>query len=343
MASVSQPETTALPRRWAYVPPPDSRRVIVSTNPRAGSRWRRIHLKELETALVAAGFHVQSTSDLAQLSALTAAGSKGASDDIRAVVAIGGDGTASCVRRHVPLAIPLVAVPMGTENLLARFLKQKSTAAAVCETLQRGVVIGLDLGTANGQPFLLMISAGFDAEVVRLLHENRRGNITRGTYLKPTLQAIRSYQYPELRLYCDGNGSLPAPPHACRWVFGFNLPLYALGWKLAPRADGADGVLDFCTFERGSLPSACRYLWHVLRGTHANLPDASLFQQQRLRVECPSGVDVPYQLDGDYGGKLPVEIDIRPGDLRLMVSRSTAARLGFAIPGQPQVERSFRS
>ena len=39
---------------------------------------------------------------------------------------------------------------------------------------------------------------------------------------------------------------------------------------------------------------------------------------------------VAYQLDGDYVGKLPVDVDVLPGELRLLVSRTAATRLGFA-------------
>ena len=122
---------------------------------------------------------------------------------MRAVLAIGGDGTASVVRSHVPLEIPLLVVPMGTENLLGRYVRQSTDPAAVLDVVENGVVAELDLGQANGKPFLLMISAGFDAEVIRSLHENRRGNISRAAYFLPSLRAMRSYEYPPMRIYWD--------------------------------------------------------------------------------------------------------------------------------------------
>ena len=329
MSLLSQPETAKTAALLALKPLADSRRVIISMNPRAGSGRRKRQASELKSVLTLAGFTVLETADLLELAAWTSAAN--AAEGIRAVIAVGGDGTASCVRRHVPLQTPILPVPMGTENLLARYLGQSSQSTEIAETLEHGVVIGLDLARANGQPFLLMISAGFDAEVVRLLHEGRRGNITRASYLKPTLQAIRSYRYPEMRVYCGGNEAEGSAPIGCRWLFGFNLPLYALGWQLAPQADGADGLLDVCTFERGSLPGTARYLWHVLRGSHMGLSDARLSRCRQFRVESASSDQVAYQLDGDFGGMLPVEVDILPGELRLMVPRGTAKRLGFTI------------
>ena len=64
----------------------------------------------------------------------------------------------------MPLEVPLVHVPVGTENLLGRFLGQLPTPQAVAETIDNGVIISLDLGRAGDKIFLLMFSAGFDAE-----------------------------------------------------------------------------------------------------------------------------------------------------------------------------------
>jgi diacylglycerol kinase family enzyme len=38
---------------------------------------------------------------------------------------------------------------------------------------------------------------------------------------------------------------------------------------------------------------------------------------------------VPYQLDGDPGGELPVEIRVLPGRLALLVDRTWAVRRGM--------------
>ncbi len=48
-----------------------------------------------------------------------------------------------------------------------------------------------------------MVGCGFDAEVVHRLHATRGGHISMWSYSKPIFESIRSYQYPELRAYCD--------------------------------------------------------------------------------------------------------------------------------------------
>jgi len=253
------------------------------------------------------------------------------SGNLRAVLAVGGDGTASVVRNHVPLAIPMLPVPMGTENLLGRYVGQSIEPAEVCRTLTDGVVIGLDLGSANGKHFLLMVSAGFDAEVIRTLHENRQGNITRCSYLLPTLRTICSYRYPKMQIFSE-NEAVAHGVHECRWMFGFNLPLYALGLPIAPEASAADGLLDVCAFARGKVWGVLRYLWHVQRRAHSDLNDTVMMRSQRVRLESDSASSIPYQVDGDFGGTLPLEVEMLPGSLRLLVSPQAAKKLGFTLP-----------
>jgi diacylglycerol kinase family enzyme len=237
--------------------------------------------------------------------------------------------------------VPLLALPLGTENLLARYVGQSPDPAAVRRTLDEGVTVELDLGRAGDRYFLLMISAGFDAEVIRSLHQDRRGNITRRSYYLPTLRTIRGYGYPEMQLYCRdaASGGVARDVHQavhddgeplrCRWLFGFNLPLYALGIPIASEAVGTDGLLDMVAFERGGVSSVARYLWHVLRGSHGRLADAALLRCRRFRLESGGVPDVAYQLDGDFAGSLPVDIEVLPGQLRLFVTPEAAGRLGF--------------
>jgi diacylglycerol kinase family enzyme len=328
MSTTSQVETAILPPQIASRPSSAAREVIISFNPRAGSRSRHQHITSIVEVLSRARYNVRLTTRLDELTGLAADESN--AGRLRAVVAIGGDGTASIVRTHVPLNVPLLPVPMGTENLLGRFVEQSINPAAVFRTVDEGVTIGLDLGRANGKLFLLMISAGFDAEVVRTLHMNRRGNITRAAYLLPMVRALRSYGYPQMQLYCGDTVGTGAP-FQCRWLFAFNLPLYALGLPIAPDALATDGLLDVCMFERGSMWSVLRYLWHVRRGCHLGLPDFGLRRTNRFRLEGPNSVELAYQLDGDYGGKLPVDVELLPGELRLLVTPEIARRLGFEL------------
>src|SRR6185436_13997164 len=119
---------------------------------------------------------------------------------LRAVVAAGGDGTIRLVAERTPPGTPLLILPLGTENLLARYLELSPDAPRLAQIISAGRACQFDAATANGRLFSLMAGCGFDADVVRRLHEARKGNIQHLSYAKPILDAIRTYDYPELRV-----------------------------------------------------------------------------------------------------------------------------------------------
>ncbi len=245
---------------------------------------------------------------------------------LRAVVACGGDGTVAEVVNRVGDQAPVTVYPMGTANLLAGYLGIPRDVLAMSNLLaEDGVVVRLDAGRANGRIFLLMVSCGFDAEVVRRMHSRRRGrHISYLSWAQPILAAMRSYKYPSLRVACTPPSGGPATIQRTRWVFAVNLPVYAAGLVVAPQARADDGQFDICTFDRGSLLHAFKYIGHVLFGRHQRLSDYK--SQIATHVHIDADEPVPYQLDGDPGGILPLEIEILPGRLVLLVPSMAARR-----------------
>jgi diacylglycerol kinase family enzyme len=191
--------------------------------------------------------------------------------------------------------------------------------------LREGTTVRLDAGRANGRVFLLMAGCGFDADVVHRMHRRRRaGHISYWSWVRPILESIRRYPFPDLRVYCD---SAHVPVHSARWAFAVNLPVYAARLNVAPAASGTDGMFDVCTFARGSFWHGLRYVGHVMLGRHQKLTDFKLARARRVRIE--SDAPVPYQLDGDPGGTLPLEIEMLPARVMLWAPRARAAELGF--------------
>lgn len=291
-------------------------------------------IDKLENLLNQEGYSVEVMSDIDRIA--EQAESALQAGTLRAVVAAGGDGTVSLVVNRTPQGTPIVMLPLGTENLLSKYLGINADPAALCQTISSGATVRLDAGSANGKIFLLMVGCGFDAEVVRRLHEGRKGHIHHLSYVKPIFDSIRSYQYPEIRVYCDAeedfpqSGPAPENPIVARWAFVVNLPRYAVGLNLAPAAVGTDGLLDVCTFKEGSLLSGMLYLSGVFLGQHQSWDDCVTGRVKRVRIESEGSV--PYQLDGDPGGFLPLEIEILPQRLNLLITEKWAAKQGFTEP-----------
>lgn len=292
------------------------KKVLVALNPHAGASDAGNRIAELSRLLQASGLEMLVEPDLGRLA--DKAARLHSQGELQAVVAAGGDGTAAAVVNLLPADIPVALFPLGTENLLGRRLRQQATPQAVHDTLVAHQVQRFDAAEANGRLFLIMLSAGFDAAVVQRAHELRRGHINRWHYFRPLHEAIRRYRFPELRLTVSLAGPTPEViSRQAKWAFTFNFPCYAAGLPIAPQADGADGALDLVLFERGSIWHGLRYLGSVILKRHHRLADHASLRFTRLRIEADDLV--PYQVDGDPGGVLPVEIEVLPGRLCLLV------------------------
>src|SRR3954470_14908700 len=92
------------------------------------------------------------------------------------LIAAGGDGTISDLVNTYP-GVPLSVLPLGTENLLARHFGIPCDGKSVAAIVADGRTRSMDLGVLNGRRFTLMVTAGFDADVVHRTHGSRRGHI----------------------------------------------------------------------------------------------------------------------------------------------------------------------
>jgi len=302
-------------------------RILLFGNPRAGAKSGGSEVDAFANALRAQKYHVETISDPAVLSeAATALSTAGG---LRMVIAAGGDGTASLVINRVPSGIPVMVLPLGTENLLAKYLHVSHDLRRWCEIVDRGTWLRWDAGRVldaqEGHLFLLMLGCGFDAAVVRRLHDERRGNIRHLSYVKPILHSIRSYEYPELKIQYLLEESGDWTDRSAHWAFAFNIPAYAGGLRIAPQADPADGMLDLCTFVGGSFPKGLFHLGTVLLGQQGKWSNFSHIRAKRVRIS--SEHEVPYQIDGDPGGDLPVEIEIVSKRLTVVVPGDWHAKL----------------
>jgi diacylglycerol kinase family enzyme len=302
--------------------------VIISANPNAGARSGTDLVGELTQELTQAGFEVQKISQIDQLApGIEAAYQSGR---LRTVVAAGGDGTVALATNHTPESVPITIFPLGTENLLSKYLELTADPQATTSLIIGGQPVRLDAGKAGDRIFLLMIGCGFDANVIHELHASRTGHIRHSSYLKPIWQSIRSYSYPKIQIHFPESAEDPElrnKVELASWVFLFNLPRYAFGLPLAPDADGSDGLLDLCTFEQGSFWQGLRYLSGIFAGDYSSWSDCQKKRVRKVRLE--SDQPVPVQLDGDPAGFLPLDIEILPGRLNLIATKAWAAKNGF--------------
>ena len=297
---------------------PTGNHIILFGNPRAGAKSSRAIIEALVHALESREYQIEIVSDPQVLPVVVA--DRLSEGDLRMVLAAGGDGTVRLAVSLTTAETPILPLPMGTENLLAKYLGIPRDPKQWPEIVEAGRLIRWDAGRVfegnESRLFLLMLGCGFDADVVRRLDESRSGHIKHLSYVKPILDSLRNYEYPELQIEYRLSESDQWSSQSAHWAFVFNAPTYAGGLKIVPVADPADGMLDVCAFGGGSLPRALFHLATVLLRKQGGWSNFSHVRSPRFRIK--SDQRVPYQVDGDSGGFLPIELEVVPERVTLV-------------------------
>lgn len=310
-------------------------RILVFTSPQAGTGHGDGQVARLVALLRAQQCEVEVIDAIA---ALRLRSGPEAVDRPQVVVAAGGDGTLTLVAQTCSADTRIVPLPLGTENLVARHFGIIADASAVADVILRGTDRRIDAGIAGGRLFLAMASCGFDAEVVRGMHLTRRGHINRFSYAGPIVRAMRRYRFPELRIELTRGVQGVSESIIGRWAMVFNLPRYAGALGIEPSARDDDGQLDLIVLRHGGLAGGFRYLAGVALRRHIHWRDVVRIPVTGCRITSAS--PVAFQIDGDYGGRLPLEVRVAPGRVCLRVPPLAA---GWTIAGDDADERLAES
>jgi diacylglycerol kinase family enzyme len=243
------------------------------------------------------------------------------------VVAVGGDGTLNEVLTGLVRAgttadqLPALGfLASGTANAAttAFGLAKDPVVAARAMTASRPKPVDVGVASFAGgrRPFLLWFGAGYDAIVIEALNSKRTGlmgvtGLMRG--LPGVVRAVHRYPAPTIRARtADG------AEHGGGSVLLANVAAMAFGSTATPAADPHDGHLDLLTVpQTGTLGVAGLWIRMVL----SSLDRAAGVERTTLtRVRFEAEGRVPFQLDGEPVGTLPVDVQILPGAVRLLLT-----------------------
>jgi YegS/Rv2252/BmrU family lipid kinase len=235
------------------------------------------------------------------------------------VVAVGGDGTLNEVvnglaplREEYPVTVGALMTGRGRDACRNLGLTRDPRRAA--RRLAEGRVVSLDVGLARWpgghRYFLGWAGAGFDAVVAE--RAGARGG--RLTYLRAALTSLRDYRPVEMAVSLDGADAWAGPAAS---VVVCNGASFGGGMRIAPSARPDDGLLDVVWLGVVGRLELARWLPTVYWGGH--LANPRIQTRRAARVLVAAGAPPPVQLDGEIGGHTPLDVEICPGALRLLV------------------------
>jgi diacylglycerol kinase family enzyme len=297
------------------------RPALLIWNPASGGGRRHAsHVPEIVRRLAAAGYDVavSPTTEPGHATALAAQACRGGGCE--AVFGLGGDGTlreiaVGLIGKEVPLAI----LPGGTTNVLALALGVPADPLRAAGLYGETATRALDVGVAGGHPFLMMVSAGFDSEVLRRASQASKKRFGRVAVVAQALAALRAYDSP-LRTLAGGDRRAEGS-----FVVASNIRYYGGPFEITPRASPLDGELDFAVFSRRGRVAILELALDVLTGTHLTRGDFETWKGKAARLEGEGEAWV--QIDGDpLRLELPIEIGLATERLSILLPTGAPVR-----------------
>lgn len=238
---------------------------------------------------------------------------RAAADGLPLVIAYGGDGTYNAVARGLLGSSTAMAVlPGGTTSVLAYEFDVPRPARCAIRALLEGEDRAMRVGrTDHGEIVLLMLSAGPDSIVldrVRPAFKRLGGRI--GVSLQAVVEAASGVVLPRIRVTLDESVD------EAGWVIVGNSRCYAGRFRATPGANPFRGDLEVVAQRSSGRRAAIGFLSGIPSARHVARRDVVREIASRVRLEpAVPGESIPYQIDGDVVGKLPVEIGIDPRPL----------------------------
>lgn len=328
------------------------RNMLLVVNPVSGKGTARARAEAFARCAEAEGCVPSISETRAAGDAQTLAGT--CPDDTDVIVSIGGDGTLNEILNGLHQShrdVPIALFPQGTANVISRELCLPRSLEGLAMVAARGRAKPLDVGLVNGRLFSLAVGVGFDASVVRRVHERRTGSISYAHYIRPMLSTCWHYgaSHP-LRVQVDGEVIC----ERAYYVVVGNTRRYGGPFAVTPNASMDDGLLDVWALgscrrrdllavmagamcggrhlrHRASVMRQGRIVEVALADEAVGLPGASLSHTMDAAT-CPqtgmsSAVNsavktnawADVQVDGDVGPALPLRCEILPRAVRIMV------------------------
>lgn len=293
------------------VPDLEARTVLIMANPTAGG-YRPDRLADVQARLQQAGCHVtlRLTSHSGEIGDVCANPKLA----VNVLVIAGGDGSvneALAGFQTNPAPPDLAVIPSGTANVLAHELRLPTSAAAIADAILRHKTAPLHAGLANGHPFVLMASTGFDAEVVHAVPLALKRKFGKLAYVLTALRIGLMRRSTDLVIEIDGESVTG------KLAVATNGRLYGGPFVVCPEASVTEPGLQMLVLEKDDPLSSLRFGIALLRGRVHRAKGVTVRPFNRARIRSRSPVAV--QIDGDPFGSTPIEIEAAPSCVDIII------------------------
>jgi diacylglycerol kinase (ATP) len=296
-------------------------KIYLIINPKAGPSAFQKQIRAAENHLVRLGCEVERVETAGQGDA-TRLARAAAEEKYDVAVAVGGDGTIN-------------EVCNGTGNVYAADMHipiwgpfNPEAAVKAAEIIVTGQRRQVDLGRMQLEDglcryFLMWCGIGLDAAISRAKSSgssNARPLNYASWIVSGLLVAYDFMGTPATIVTDDGEMH-----ERVLVAVASNGQLYGRVWRMAPEAKMDDGLLDVGVMAGHRWPSTVKHVFGLTLRKHVKDPDFHLYRTRRLTLSAREAL--PVHVDAETVGYTPVEIEVAPLALNVIIPRDAPARL----------------
>jgi diacylglycerol kinase (ATP) len=236
------------------------------------------------------------------------------------IIGAGGDGTLNEIAEGMAhSSTPLAALPGGTANVLAvetsLGLNLERAAERLVDLRPRRISIGhvrCDGGRVS-RHFLLMAGIGLDAHIVYRVNAGLKARTGKLAYWLAGWSLLGK-RLAEFDIEIDGQ------KRRCSFALVSKVRNYGGDFTIARNVTLFDDRFEVVLFEGRSSLRYVKYFFGLALNRVAGMKGVTVLNATRVAASAPDDSRVYVQIDGEYAGHLPAEIEIVPDALTLMVS-----------------------
>ena len=234
----------------------------------------------------------------------------------------GGDGTVSTIAAELlGSRTCLAAIPIGSGNGFCRHFGIPLDLPNAIAALANGRVRTMDVGRANGQPFLVTCSMAWDAALVEEFNRSPfRGFLP---YFVAGVVQYFEYKRQPMKATLDSGESFDLKAPVMFTIA--NLSQYGGGAILTNDACPEDGQLELIVARQKDVPAILSGIGMLIKGSISDLPKMIYRQFKEIHVERRDAT--PIQLDGELV-ESPRDVTVRVEPSALHVLTPFAVRYG---------------
>lgn len=237
-------------------------------------------------------------------------------EEFRQIIVAGGDGSINiCVNAMVDngIDLPLAIFPAGTANDFATYFNMPDTIEGMIGVALADNIIPADVGVVNGKCFVNVAAIGNMVDVSQKTNPELKNTLGRFAYYLTGLTELSDLHPINMKL------TTPDREYKEQMLFMLVMNGTSAGGfrKLSPDSEINDGLLNVILFRKMPIIEMGPLALKVINGDHLEDHRVLSFKTDRLLVE--SDEDIPTDVDGEHGKKLPLQFDVLHDRIRIHV------------------------